>query len=212
VPYENKRYGHKHLSITVQEDGQIQELSETEAGLRMASISAASPPRDRVVTQGVASANPAATTPAAAAAKPKPKSPRSRGSSSGKPAGRQRSAPVATPAPAAMPAVAATPAAAATTVQQAGQSSRRLSAGILRWIWLVGAVVALIMLLVFGIYMYTRLASHGPRPWANADIHWVRDAMDAVASGTRAVAGTIGFTAPSLVEPRRTSRSTHPAS
>jgi hypothetical protein len=212
VPYENKRYGHKHLSITVQEDGQIQELSETEAGLRMASISAASPPRDRVVTQGVASANPAATTPAAAAAKPKPKSPRSRGSSSGKPAGRQRPAPAATPAPAAMPAVAATPAAAATTVQQAGQSSRRLSAGILRWIWLVGAVVALIMLLVFGIYMYTRLASHGPRPWANADIHWVRDAMDAVASGTRAVAGTIGFTAPSLVEPRRTSRSTHPAS
>jgi hypothetical protein len=212
VPYENKRYGHKHLSITVQEDGQIQELSETEAGLRMASISAASPPRDRVVTQGVASANPAATTPAAAAAKPKPKSPRSRGSSSGKPAGRQRSAPVATPAPAAMPAVAATPAAAATTVQQAGQSSWRLSAGILRWIWVVGAVVALIMLLVFGIYMFTRLASHGPRPWANADIHWVRDAMDAVASGTRAVAGTIGFTAPSLVEPRRTSRSTHPAS
>jgi hypothetical protein len=212
VPYENKRYGHKHLSITVQEDGQIQELSETEAGLRMASISAASPPRDRVVTQGVASANPAATTPAAAAAKPKPKSPRSRGSSSGKPAGRQRPAPAATLAPAAMPAVAATPAAAATTVQQAGQSSRRLSAGILRWIWLVGAVVALIMLLVFGIYMYTRLASHGPRPWANADIHWVRDAMDAVASGTRAVAGTIGFTAPSLVEPRRTSRSTHPAS
>jgi hypothetical protein len=212
VPYENKRYGHKHLSITVQEDGQIQELSETEAGLRMASISAASPPRDRVVTQGVASANPAATTPAAAAAKPKPKSPRSRGSSSGKPAGRQRPAPAATPAPAAMPAVAATPAPAATTVQQAGQSSRRLSAGILRWIWLVGAVVALIMLLVFGIYMYTRLASHGPRPWANADIHWVRDAMDAVASGTRAVAGTIGFTAPSLVEPRRTSRSTHPAS
>jgi hypothetical protein len=212
VPYENKRYGHKHLSITVQEDGQIQELSETEAGLRMASISAASPPRDRVVTQGVASANPAATTPAAAAAKPKPKSPRSRGSSSGKPAGRQRPAPAATPAPAAMPAVAATPAAAATTVQQAGQSSWRLSAGILRWIWVVGAVVALIMLLVFGIYVYTRLASHGPRPWANADIHWVRDAMDAVASGTRAVAGTIGFTAPSLVEPRRTSRSTHPAS
>ena len=32
VPYENKRYGHKHLSITVQEDGQIQELNETEAG------------------------------------------------------------------------------------------------------------------------------------------------------------------------------------
>ena len=103
VPYENKRYGHKHLSITVQEDGQIQELSETEAGSRLASISAASPPRDRVVTQATASASPAATTPAATAAKPKPKSPRSRGSSSGKPAGRQK------PVLAATPAVAATP-------------------------------------------------------------------------------------------------------
>ena len=63
VPYENKRYGHKHLSITVHEDGQIQELTETEAGSRLASISSALPPRDRAVTQAVASANPAATTP-----------------------------------------------------------------------------------------------------------------------------------------------------
>jgi hypothetical protein len=211
VPYENKRYGHKHLSITVQEDGQIQELSETEAGSRLASISAASP-RDRVVTQAAASASPAATTPAATAAKPKPKSPRSRGSSSGKPAGRQKPVLAATPAVAATPALAAMPAVAATTVQQGAQSSRRLLARTLRWIWAIGAVVALIMLLVFGIYMYTRLASHGPRPWANGDIHWVRDAMDAQASGTRAVAGIIRFAPPSLVAPRRTSRSTHPAS
>src|SRR5712672_1303144 len=85
VPYENKRYGHKHLSITVQEDGQIQQLSETEAGLRLASISTALPPRNRGVVQGAASGKPAATTPAAAAAKlkskPKPKSVRPRGSS-----------------------------------------------------------------------------------------------------------------------------------
>jgi hypothetical protein len=199
VPYENKRYGHKHLSITVQEDGQIQELNETEAGSRLASISAAPSPRDRAVTQAVASPGPAATAPAAAAAKPK--NTRSRGSSSGKPAGRQKPAP------------AATPAAAATIVQQAAQSSWRLSAGTLRRIWIIGAVVALIMLLAFGSYMYARLTSHGPRPWAqamaNADIR-VRDAMDA--SGTRAVAGTIGFTAPSLVQPRRTSRSIRPAS
>src|SRR6267143_1183442 len=60
VPYENKRYGHKHLSITVQDDGQIQQLGETEAGLRLASISTAPPPRDRGVAQGAASANPAA--------------------------------------------------------------------------------------------------------------------------------------------------------
>ncbi len=111
VPYENKRSGHKHLSITVQDDGQIQQLSETEAGFRLASISTAPPPRDRA-----ASPNPATTVAAAAAAKPK--SSRSRGSStarSHKPAGRR------------------TPALAATTVQQGAQSNRLL-AWILRWI------------------------------------------------------------------------------
>src|SRR5437667_6702202 len=70
VPYENKRYGHKHLSITVQEDGQIQQISETEAGFRLASISTLPPPRNRAVAQGAASPNPAATVAAAAAAKP----------------------------------------------------------------------------------------------------------------------------------------------
>jgi len=117
VPYENKRYGHKHLSITVQEDGQIQQLSETEAGLRLASISTAPPPRGRgVVPEGAASPNPATTVAATAAAKPK--SSRSRGSStarSHKPAGRR------------------TPTFAATTVQQGAQSSRLL-AWLLRWI------------------------------------------------------------------------------
>ncbi len=121
VPYENKRYGHKHLSITVQEDGQIQQLSETEAGLRLASISAALPPRNRVVVQGAASGKPAATTPAAAAAKlkskPKPKSVRPRGSSHAR---SQKPASQSTPAPA------------ATTVQQASQS-KGLLAWILRW-------------------------------------------------------------------------------
>ena len=120
VPYENKRYGHKHLSITVQEDGQIQGLSETEAGFRLASASTTPPPRDRGVTQGAASPKPAATAPAAAAAKPKSpkKIPRSRVSSTArnhKPA-RQRG-----------PALAVTP------VQQETQS-RGLLAWILRWI------------------------------------------------------------------------------
>jgi hypothetical protein len=137
VPYENKRYGHKHLSITVQEDGQILQLSETEAGLRLASISAAPPPRG--VTQGVLSANPAAPAPAAAAAKPKspkpknlqtkslqpkspkPKSPKPR--SLGSRAARSRK-----------PAGPPTPALAATAVQQATQPSTGLLARILRWI------------------------------------------------------------------------------
>jgi hypothetical protein len=116
VPYENKRSGHKHLSITVQDDGQIQQLGETEAGFRLASISTAPAPRDRGVAQGAASANSATTVAAAAAAKPKssrsrgPRTPRSH-----KPAGPR------------------TPALAATTVQQGAQSSRLL-AWILRWI------------------------------------------------------------------------------
>jgi hypothetical protein len=116
VPYENKRSGHKHLSITVQDDGQIQQLSETEAGFRLASISTAPSPRNRGLAQGAASPNPATTVAAAAAAKPK--SPRSRGSGtarSRKPAGPR------------------TPALAATTVQQGAQSSGLL-AWILRWI------------------------------------------------------------------------------
>ena len=46
VPYENKKQGYKHLSITVQEDGQIQRLDEAEAGFRLASM--APPPRDSV--------------------------------------------------------------------------------------------------------------------------------------------------------------------
>ena len=128
VPYENKRYGHKHLSITVQEDGQIQQLSETEAGFRMASISTAPPPADRGVAQGAASGNPAATAPVPAAAKPKslkpkspkPKSSRSRGAStarSHKPAGQRR------------------PALATTTVPQAVQPTTGLLAWIRRWIW-----------------------------------------------------------------------------
>jgi len=116
VPYENKRSGHKHLSITVQDDGQIQQLSETEAGFRLASISTAPPPRDRGVAQGAAPPNPATTVAAAVAVKPK--SSRSRGSRTArnhKPAARR------------------TPAVAATAVQQGAQSSRLL-AWILRWI------------------------------------------------------------------------------
>jgi hypothetical protein len=128
VPYENKRYGHKHVSITVQDDGQIQQLSEAEAGLRLASISSAPSPRSRGVAQGAASGSaPAATSPkpkgvtpkSLATKSPKPKSVKkgvqSRGSRtarSPKPAGPHGPAP-----------------AAATTVQQAAQSK-----GLLAWI------------------------------------------------------------------------------
>jgi hypothetical protein len=41
VAYQNKRYGLKHLSITVHDEGQIQEINEAEAGFRLASIARA---------------------------------------------------------------------------------------------------------------------------------------------------------------------------
>jgi hypothetical protein len=130
VPQENKRSGHTHLSITVQDDGQIQELNETEAGLRLASISTAPPSRG--VTQGAAPAKPAAAAPAAAAAKPaslksktlKPASPKSKGIKSKSPPSRGSST-ARSQAPAGRPA----PVPAATSVQQAAQSS-----GLLAWI------------------------------------------------------------------------------
>jgi hypothetical protein len=114
VPYENKRDGHKHLSITVQDDGQIVQLSEAEAGFRLASSSTAPPPRG--VTQAAASGVPAASAPTAVAAKPKrPASPGKRTARSPKPVRRQKP-PLAPP-----------------TAPQAAQSGRLLG-WILRWI------------------------------------------------------------------------------
>src|SRR5215468_1695504 len=56
VPYENKKQGYKHLSITVQEDGQIQQLDEAEAGFRLASM--APPPRDSATRAAAAAKAP----------------------------------------------------------------------------------------------------------------------------------------------------------
>ncbi|MBV8917446.1 serine/threonine protein kinase [Bradyrhizobium sp.] len=115
VPYENKRSGHKHLSITVQDDGQIQQLSETEAGFRLASMSSAPPPRSRSVAPAAEPATSPAKAPAAAppskparppavakATKAKPKTVLSRGSRkarSPKSAGQPTSIPPSQPAP-----------------------------------------------------------------------------------------------------------------
>src|SRR5262245_3774099 len=57
VPYESKRY--KHLSITVQEDGQIQQIDEAEAGFRLASMAKA-PPRNGGLPGTARSGTPAA--------------------------------------------------------------------------------------------------------------------------------------------------------
>jgi hypothetical protein len=89
VPHEYKRS--KHLSITVQEDGQIQQLSEIEAGFRLASMSmvparnssaapAAASPTTPTKAPAAASASPRVKAPAAKTTKAKPKAPPSRSS------------------------------------------------------------------------------------------------------------------------------------
>ncbi|HEY3641200.1 MAG TPA: hypothetical protein VGL31_08895 [Xanthobacteraceae bacterium] len=133
VPYESKRHGHKHLSITVQEDGQIQQLDETEAGFRLASISTAPPPRDRGLPGVAPSGNPVAAPLFGAAAKPKSLAPRSSGTArKNQRAGRRQPAPAAN---------------AAATAQQGARSPSRMLAGIRRWMWVIGAIIGLIVLL-----------------------------------------------------------------
>jgi hypothetical protein len=128
VPYETKLY--KHLSITVQEEGQIQWLDDAQAGFRLASIAMAPPPRDRGLTGATASSgSPVAASPPAAA-KPKTLRPRSQGTArSHKRAGRQ-------------PPIPAT--AIAVPAQQGIQSPRRFLAAIPRWVWAIGTIIALL--------------------------------------------------------------------
>jgi hypothetical protein len=133
VPYESKRYGYKHLSITVHEDGQMQQLDEAEAGFRLASIANASLPR---VSSSPSAPGTATTTPrSAAAVKPKSSRPPKKNLAPGsKRSGRQRNA------------------AASTAAQPVVRSREPLSVGFHRWMWAIAtstilvAVVALVML------------------------------------------------------------------
>jgi hypothetical protein len=129
VPYETKLY--KHLSITVQDEGQIQWLDDAQAGFRLASIAMAPPPRDRDLTGAASSGSPVAASPAAAA--PKAPRPRSQGTVRGhKRAGRQQPIPAPT---------------IAVPAQQVPQSARRLLAAIPLWIWAIGTIIALLTLI-----------------------------------------------------------------
>ncbi len=129
VPYESKRYGHKHLSITVQEDGQIQQIDEAEAGFRLASMSKAPPPRDSRVPGGAGSATTAAPAPTRT---PKKNSPPARKS---KRTGRQQPAHVAPASPA---------------PPQAVRSSHRPWPTVPRWVWVVGTIIVLVAALGMG--------------------------------------------------------------
>jgi hypothetical protein len=149
--HETKSY--KHLSITVQEEGQIQWLDDAQAGFRLASIAMAPPLRDRISTGAASSASPvaasrpAAASPAAAAslaaaakpapaakpaaaAKPKTARPRSQGTARGpKRAGQQPPIPAAT---------------IAVPAHQGTQSPRRFLAAIPLSMWGIGTIIVLI--------------------------------------------------------------------
>ena len=64
-PYVSRRYGYTHLSITVQEDGQIQQLAETQAHFRLASIGKPMPQRNRDVVGAITGGSKRNSTPTA---------------------------------------------------------------------------------------------------------------------------------------------------
>jgi len=110
VAYQNKRYGLKHLSITVHDEGQIQQISEAEAGFRLARIARAEPAPGAVH-------RPEAVAAPASVVKPKMSRPRRTKSKRG---GRPQ---VVTSSP--------------TAPQPAAPLASRLLARIRNWIWVV---------------------------------------------------------------------------
>src|SRR5206468_2822191 len=126
--------GYKHLSITVQEDGQIQQLDEAEAGFRLASISTAPPPRHCGLPSTALSGTLAAAPPPAATAKPKSFWSRNRNTARRyKGAGRRQPTSAAS---------------AAATPQRAIRSLKGLLAGIRRATWAIGAIIVLMTIIV----------------------------------------------------------------
>src|SRR5215467_13056975 len=126
VPVENKRQRYKHLSIRVQEEGQIQPIDEAEAGFRLASIAPAPPPQARSAPRVDRAA--AATPPASGS-----KGSRKRAASGTKRAGRKQAA-QATAAP-------------ASTQPATTPSGEPASAGIPRWAQVL-AMLAVVAMLV----------------------------------------------------------------
>jgi hypothetical protein len=114
VAYQNKRYGLKHLSITVHDDGQIQEVDEAEAGFRLASIAKAGP------APSPARRRAAVATPATG---PKPRTAKSRGAKSTRAGKAQAAAP------------------GMTAPQRLARRPWRLLARIRSWIWVAAAIL-----------------------------------------------------------------------
>jgi hypothetical protein len=133
VPYETKLS--KHLSITVQDEGQIQWLDDAQAGFRLASIAMAPSSRTRGSTGAapVTAAAPPIAPPAPPAAA---KTPRARGPSTAR--SPKRGTPQQ-PIPAA--AIAAPAAAIASPAQPATRSSGHFLAALPRWMWVMIGVI-----------------------------------------------------------------------
>jgi hypothetical protein len=62
-PYRSRRYRYTHLSITIQEEGQIQQLDEGQARFRLASVGKETPRRNRDIVSAVTGASRGATAP-----------------------------------------------------------------------------------------------------------------------------------------------------
>jgi hypothetical protein len=123
VQYQNKRHGHKHLSIAVQEDGQIQQIDEAEAGFRLASAGSAASARNPAL---VSADKPPPAAPVTVIAKPASSTRRQRSKSAGR---------KPTPAPAPAP--------------QARAAAHPLSK-VPRWMWVIGMLIVLLVALGLG--------------------------------------------------------------
>jgi hypothetical protein len=132
--HETKLY--KHLSITVQDEGQIQWLDDAQAGFRLASIAMAPSSRTRGSTGAapVAAAAPPTAPPAPPAAA---KTPRSRSPSTARSPTKR-----ATPQPPPPAAATAAPVAAiASPAQPAPRSSGHFLAALPRWMWVMIGII-----------------------------------------------------------------------
>jgi hypothetical protein len=137
APYISERYGYEHLSISVEEDGQILRLDETQARFRLASIVKSPAGRNRTnieETKKTTTAKPSTqtttTTPTATAASPPSKNRDlvTRYTQGTQPSSRPSTSP-------------------AHTRPASRSSSTGLFEKIPLWVWVVGAVVILLLLM-----------------------------------------------------------------
>jgi hypothetical protein len=143
-PYESKKYGYSHLSITVEEDGQIQQLDEAQARFRLASIGKPTPLRNRDLVKDVVrgsgpssrSATPTSTTSRPAAVTKGTQPSRNRDIVNKFKQGGQQTSPT--------PSATSSPVLKQAAVQHRSQGAfDRIPV----WLWVVGGIIVLLLLL-----------------------------------------------------------------